>query len=167
MRRILIALVAMVTLAASVPMVAPETNDVTASVTVESFCAVDVTPSTIDFGILTPTLTSSDQTITISQPETGNSPNINAKISGTIWTGLLANTMSVGQTGWALTDIAYGSMTSLSVTATPIGVIIGPSGSEIVHFKLQIPGQQSADSYTQTITVTACGESTTTTTTPI
>jgi hypothetical protein len=148
----------MISLMTLLPIAMSDTAPITASATVLNYCDLDVSPLTINFGTdLIPTSTSADQTITVSQL-TGNWANIGATVEGTGWTGtgLTPPTMDVGQTHWSLTDIVYGSMTALTGSSVPIGATIGPGGSETVHFKLHIPDGQAADTYTQTITISAC-----------
>lgn len=159
MRKILgVTLATLATLMAIVPVVMPASQHVTGTVTVASFCSIAVSPD-VSFGSLGPTATSADVTTTVSQPESGNSLDIGAMISGSGWTGGTSpHAMPVGQTHWALSTITtYGTGDNvLTGTPVPIGATIGLSGSEVVHFMLKIPGQQLADTYTQTITFTAC-----------
>jgi hypothetical protein len=54
-----------------------------------------------------------------------------------------------------MTDVAYGSMTALTTSGVSIGQQVSYGSPKTVHFKLQIPNDQAAASYSQTITFTA------------
>jgi hypothetical protein len=152
-RELEIAVVAMVSLMAIAPLVAPVTtttllpNQILASVTVDTFCDVAAT-GPIDFLTLYPGTTSSTETTTVSEP-TGNifvQPNI----YGTTWSGANLNTMGVGATQWSNTNTTF---TSLGLSpGVGTGDFIGPSVSDVVSLKVVVPAGQAADSYTQTIT---------------
>jgi len=163
MRKILTALVALVSLFATVPAVMPA--DVTGHVTVQPWCEINASPTSLNFlkGVnnLIPGDTSDSLGVIISMPK-GNQPTI-PLVSGTQWTGTVITppTMSVGQTGWSA---VLGNSGQLSGTEASIGVAVSHGTSRTVNFNVAIPVDQAADSYTQTITITACGEQTTTTT---
>ena len=123
----------------------------TASVTVPASCGLAATD--IAFGSLSTGATSSDVTSTVSMPS-GNTA-VTPTISGLPWSGNPSGSMVVGQTHWYMSDVAYGSMTTLTNAPVSIGQQVSYGSSKTVHFKLQIPNDQAAASYTQTITFTA------------
>lgn len=156
MKEIIIAAVALISLMSLVPVAMPTSTGVTGTVNVPIVCAIDVSSTSLDFGQLGPTETSADKTTTVSQPQNGNSPDIGAKISGSGWIGAIPpHVMDVGQTHWSTSTITDFGGTPLTGSGVSIGPI-GPSGSQVVHLMLRIPGEQLADTYTQTITFTAC-----------
>jgi hypothetical protein len=122
----------------------------TASVTVPASCGLAATD--VNFGSLSTGATSGDVTSTVSMPS-GNTP-VTPTISGTAWTG--GTGMVVGQTHWYMTaSQPYGTMTTLTGTGVSIGQQVSYGSPKTVYFKLQIPNDQAAASYSQTITFTA------------
>jgi spore coat protein U-like protein len=151
MRKILTAIVALVSLISSVPIVMPTTSPVTANVQVQTWCDISAT-SPINFGTKIPGEISSDVTSTVSMP-IGNQV-VTPTIEGTDWTP--TTTFDVSQTHWYNSDVLYASMTPLTTGPVSIGDTIGPGDDAIVHFKLQVPNGQVVGNYSQTITITAC-----------
>jgi hypothetical protein len=162
MRKILTALVALVSLLATVPLVAPAdgtttttlpTASVYASVSVGTSC--DITAGNINFGTLyLGDISSSDVTSTISMPK-GNAE-VTPEIKGNDWTPSMG--VGVGQTHWS-TISGQDYTTGMTALTSSDGVSLGKSvkhGTDLpVYFKLAIPaGQTAGTSYTQTITFT-------------
>jgi len=147
-------LAAIVSLMATIPIAMPAvTPTVQATVTVVPFCDIGLSSQTIDFGSPALGQTSGNQPITFSMP-TGNKPTT-PSVSGGIWHGLVpANQMLVGQTGWSSTT-TLGQLTGSPVS---IQVAVSHGQSAIVNFNVAIPNGQTADTYTQTMIITACGE---------
>jgi len=152
MRKILTALVALVSLLSTVPIVMPAT--ITASVIVPSgICDIAVSPN-LNFDSMVPGATSASDVSTVVSMPTGNQESAPVSISGAAWTG--GTGMAVSQTHWSLTSLqAYGSMSELGTGLASAGTF-GPTSPETVYFKLSIPAGQAAATYTQTITFTGC-----------
>ena len=151
MRKIIeVTLAALATLMTIVPVVAPATGTATASLTVPISCDVSAT-GPINFGSWLPGTTSSTMSTTISEP-TGNQV-VTPDISGTTWTGTGGTppTFAVGQTKWAVDPTP--PTTSLTGSPVGIGATIGPGSSKIINLNVAVPAGQTADAYTQTITL--------------
>lgn len=87
----------------------------------------------------------------------GTVPTTTFNIAGTIWSGILGNTMPVDQTHWALTSFTYGSGDT-ALTGTPVSInggILGAGNTVTPNFAVQIPVSQPGDTYSQVITFNA------------
>jgi len=159
MKKILTALVALVSLFAAVPLVMPATTSpVTASVAVQPSCDVAATPEAISFGTPMVNNPGTQQQVIVSEP-TGNQQ-VTPTIGGTQWctgTFKLDGTcdnpstpfMPIGATVWAVSPtIPTTPLTGGASIGTPISF-----GNPVtINLNVNIPAGQTAASYTQTIT---------------
>jgi spore coat protein U-like protein len=151
MRKILTALVALVSLFATVPVVAPAT--ITGTVVVELVCDIAVSPD-LNFSSMKPgDISALDVTTVVSMP-TGNTE-LSPTIEGSPWTG--GTGMLVGQTHYdeTVSNDPYVSMSTLTGSPVSLTGKVKYGTNLPVYFKLAIPAGQAAASYTQTITFTA------------
>jgi len=161
MRKILTAIVAILSLMSMVPLVAPtvtpHTGTLTASVLVGASCDVAATgPITFLKGGLNPVpgQTSDTNTTTVSEP-TGNTDNLVVDISGSQWSNTgVTETMPIGATNWGLYPSSPATPLTDGSPSVPIGGTIGSLTSQQVNLNVVIPDGQAADSYSQTITFT-------------
>jgi len=159
MRKILTALVALVSLMSTVPLVTPAATpaSVTANVDVLTWCDIAAT-GPIDFSppSLIPGQVSSEKTTSVSEP-IGNKEGVAVTVQGNDWD--TQSSFLVGQTHWALSTFTYG-MSDNILTSSPVSLVgtIGPGTPQTVHLQVKIPNGQSVGTYHQTITFTACGD---------
>jgi len=160
MRKILTAIVALVSLLSTVPLVMPATSDVTASVEVQTWCSLQLSTSSISFGSMIPDQIVDGinvQDVTASQTAAANVDAV-LDVFGNDWQ--TSSGFLVGQTHWSTTLTAYSSMNPLlsSATTPHVDSALLPTESDTVHFALQVPAHQAVASYTQTITFeVSCG----------
>lgn len=155
MRKILTAIIALVSLIASVPIVTPTEllpGQVAASVNVQPTCDVKANPTSINFGPMVPNaiVDGTGQDVAVSQ-DVGNT-DATLTVYGLDWTG--GTGMSVDQTHWDTSSTTYGTMTTLKLSgfADTVDPSLTPLESHAVHFGLQVPAHQAVASYSQTIT---------------
>lgn len=123
-------------------------TDVTASVTVTEVCGLTIDNSAISFGTNVMPNTqnnSADKTVTATTDPEQN-VNIDVTIGGTDWSG--PGSMGVGQTKYS----QDGGVSWNTLTGSAPLFSISTSHSKTSTFVLDIPNNQPAGSYTQTIT---------------
>ena len=148
LKTILISLIIIATVV--IPAIATS-QDITGSVTIVE-CTVGMTlgSTSLNFGSLIKGGTSDIQEISLNISGTGTPciSYIPVNIRGTNWAAG-AYTMPVGQTKYAYNDVP-------SIVLTTSDVLVGNLGNSIlpIKFRLDVPSDQVAGIYSQTITIT-------------
>jgi hypothetical protein len=155
MRKILTALVALVSLFGTFPVVTPSPipEQVAASVVVPEFCDMQLSDSSVSFGTPIPGTLGTEDSVTITMP-TGNDPTT-PTILGNGWTTVGGiNNMLVGATVWGTSSHAGTTLTDAEVATAEVSFGLG--NSVTLYMNVNIPEGQAADTYTQTIIITGC-----------
>lgn len=121
--------------------------NIQASVTVQGMCELTVDQTGLQFGPLSQGQTSDPLGRNVALD--ANTPT-NITIFGQNWVGLLANSMSVGQTKYGLN---VDPDTALMLTPGALLFSSSVDASHMVNFDVTIPDPQPADTYNQTITI--------------
>ena len=146
MRKIIeVTLAALATIMTIVPIALPATSTgpVTASVTVnENVCSLLIDPASIGFGSLNPGAIKDGTGQDVTAYQDASNTALTLKVSGNDWNTL--SSFLVGQTHWSTSSSTYGGMTALTSTPDTVDATLGPTGSDVVHFGLQVPAHQAA-----------------------
>lgn len=163
-------MVSLVTMLSSLPIGLPA--DITAEVTVQKNCGIDVDTTTITFtkdgSDLQPGDTSDPQARTITNTGTSGKEECTYEISGSDWIGSPAGSMDSEQTDYKCNSgpgIVCLISTSFKDLPTTLGLGEGPETflgldagvTESIDFQVEIPKNQLAGSYSQIITITLLG----------
>ena len=128
------------------------TNAISATVTVNNYCAFVTSNTAINFGSMNPGTTTATTANGITVTDTGNIGS-NILTSGNSWV-YNSNSFGVQNTVWsASSSTAYASATPLTITSTDTGIIVTTTATNTIYYGLGIPAGQAPGTYSQTIDV--------------
>lgn len=135
----------------------PGNTDVGASVTVNAYKSVTVTPCATPLSFSSVNQGTNDNPVQcavggdiIVTNDVASNANIDVSIKGTDFTG--AGTIAVGQAGWDTDDTAT-TTTALTTGFASVQTGLTPSSSVSTYFFLDVPNPQTSGAYSSTFTV--------------
>ena len=126
-------------------------SPVTASVTINNYCAFTVGNTAINFGALNPGSNTIYSSNVITVTDSGNLGS-NILTSGNSWT-FASNTFGVTNTVWSSANVLYGSGTALTGTSADTAIVVTTSATNSIYFGLGVPAGQAPGTYSQTIEI--------------
>ena len=128
------------------------TNAISATVTVNNYCAFVTSNTAINFGSMNPGTTTATTANGITVTDTGNIGS-NILTSGNSWV-YNSNSFGVQNTVWSgSSSTAYASATPLTITSTDTGIVVTTTAPNTIYYGLGIPAGQAPGTYSQTIDV--------------
>jgi len=130
-------------------------NTISATLTVSGTCTVILSNTVVNFGSVQ--ISGNAPTSSAVNDKNNGNNAANILLDGTNWLGTNTNTFFVSNTIWDFSSNTFtvsGNTLGLATgNLVDTGVVINPALGQDLFFGTQVPAQQNADTYSQTITI--------------